>query len=253
MIFLKRLKRFGKAASYDRLAYHNYQIQIGEYYLQNFVRPCRAGKRVLDIGCGEGGVLTPFERAGYECTGLEFSPERVNYAREQGSSNIKFIQGNIEEFSFNQKFDVVLMLDVIEHLNQKSQALLNIKKILSPKGIVIISFPPFRSPFGGHQQVMKSFLRYIPFIHLAPAWFYRWLLKKIECQNFESHFRNFKTGITIKQFERLTNQLGFKIIEKKNYFVRPRQAFRFGLKIKENRFKLLKEYLTTGVVYILGV
>jgi 2-polyprenyl-3-methyl-5-hydroxy-6-metoxy-1,4-benzoquinol methylase len=246
-----RFKRFGKAAGHDRLAYHEYQTQIGKYYLEQFVKPYTKGKKILDIGCGEGGVLTPFEKAGYDCTGLEYSPERAKYAREKGSSNIKFIQGNIEEFSYHQKFDVILMLDVIEHLNQKLQALKNIKRILSPEGIVIISFPPFRSPFGGHQQVMKSFLKYVPYIHLAPESIYKWLLEKVEGQNFESHFRNFKTGITIREFERLVNQSGFKIIKKIAYFVRPRQAFRFGLKIKQNQLKFLKEYLTTGVVYIL--
>jgi len=77
-------------------------------------------------------------------------------------------------------------------------------------------------------------------------------LGKIEKVNVESHLRNYQTGITIRAFEKLIHQAGFKIIKSMNYFVRPRQAFRFGLKIKENRLKFLKEYLTTGVVYILG-
>ena len=251
MNFFTRLKRFGKAASHDRLAYHEYQIQIGNYYLQHFVKPYTKGKKILDVGCGEGGVLTAFEKAGYNCTGLEYSPARVEYAREKGSSNIKFIQGNIEEFSGDEKFDVIMMLDVIEHLDRKLQTLKNIKKISSSEGIVIISFPPFRSPFGGHQQVMKSFLKYVPYIHLVPETIYSWLLKKVERQNFESHFRNYKTGITIKEFENLIHQVDFKIIKRIDYFVRPRQAFRFGLTIKQNRIKVLKEYLTTGVVFIL--
>ena len=252
MNFLARLKRFGKPASQNRLAYHEYQKQIGKYYLEQFVNPYAKGNKILDIGCGEGGVLTPFEKAGYDCTGLEYSPDRVKYASEKSSSNIKFIQGNIEQFSYNQKFDVILMLDVIEHLNQKFQALVNIKKILLPEGIVVISFPPFQSPFGGHQQVMKSFLKYVPYIHLTPKSIYKWLLATFEGQGFESHFRNYKTGLTIREFETLVHQVGFKIIEKRTYFVRPRQAFRFGLKIKQNQLKFLKEYLTTGVVYILG-
>lgn len=253
MNFLKvRLKAFGKTASHDRLAYHVYQVQIGNYYLQHFVKPHTKGKKVFDIGCGEGGVLIPFAKAGYECTGLEFSPDRVGYARKKDSSDIKFIQGNIEEFSYDEKFDVILMLDVIEHLDNKLAALENIKRLLLPAGIVIISFPSFRSAFGGHQQVMRSFLKYIPYFHLLPDSIYRWLLEKVEVQNVESHFRNYKTGITIKEFERLIHQVGFKIIEKIAYLVRPRQAFRFGLKIKENRIKFFKEYLTTGVDYILG-
>jgi len=252
MSFCTRFKRFGTAANHNRQSYLEYQIQIGDYYLQHFVRPYAKGKSVLDIGCGEGGVLTPFERAGYDCTGLEYSPDRLEFARAKGSSNIKFINGNIEEFSGEDRFDVILMLDVIEHLSNKSAALDNIKGLLLPAGMVVISFPPFRSPFGGHQQVMKSFLKYIPYIHLLPESIYSWLLEKIEQVNIESHFRNYKTGITISAFEILIHQVGFKIIKKIAYFVRPRQAFRFGLKIKQNRIKFLKEYLTTGVVYILG-
>lgn len=251
MNFLTRLKRFGKAASHDRLTYFEYQIEIGNYYLQNFVKPFSKGNKIFDIGCAEGGVLTPFERAGYDCTGLEYSPDRFEYAREKGSSNIRFINENIEEFSGDEKFDIILMLDVIEHLNKKLRALENIKRILSPEGISVISFPPFRSPFGGHQQVMKSFLKYIPYVHLLPESIYRWLLENVERKNVESHFRNYKTGITIRQFEQLVHQAGFKIIKKITYFVRPRQAFRFGLNIKRIRIEFLQEYLTTGVVYIL--
>ncbi len=252
MSFFTRFNRFGKAASDDRLAYHQYQTQIGDYYLQHFVRPYAKGKKILDIGCGEGGVLTPFEKEGYHCTGLEYSLDRVRYAREKGSSNINFIQGNIEEFSSEEQYDVILMLDVIEHLHKKLSALQNIKRMLSEEGIVVISFPPFRSAFGGHQQVMKSFLKYIPFIHLLPEAIYKWALRKFEKNNVEAHLRNYQTGIRMSEFERLIHQVGFKRLDKIAYLVRPRQAFRFGLNIKQNRIKILKEYLTTGVVYILG-
>ncbi len=252
MNFFTRFNRFGKTASDDRRAYHSYQIQIGEYYLQHFVRPYAKGKKILDIGCGEGGVLTPFEKAGYNCTGLEYSTDRVKYAREKDSSNIKFIEGNVEEFSSDDQYDVILMLDVIEHVNRKLLALENIKRLLLAEGIVVISFPPFRSPFGGHQQMMKSFLKYIPYIHLLPEVIYKQVLKKIEQGNVESRLRDYKTGITMREFEKLINQTGFKRIQKITYLIRPRQAFRFGLKIKPYRIKFLREYLTTGVDYILG-
>jgi len=252
MNFLARLQRFGKAASHDRWAYHEYQIQIGNYYLEQFVKPYANGKKVLDIGCAEGGVLIAFEKQGYDCTGLEYSLKRIEYAREKSSSKINFINGDIEQFSYGDKFDVILLLDVIEHLNKKLQALENIKRLVLPGGIVIVSFPPFRSPYGGHQQIMRSFLKFIPYIHLLPVSIYRWLVETVERVNVDYHFRNYETGITIRQFEQLINQAGFKLIKKISYFVRPRQAFRFDIKIKENRISLFQEYLTTGVVYILG-
>lgn len=246
------LHRFGQAANHDRMAYLEYQIQIGQFYLQHFVTPFAHGKRVLDIGCGEGGVLTAFERAGYECTGIEYSLDRFKYAREKGSSSIRFIHGDIEQLVLPEQFDVILMLDVIEHLNRKAAALQNIKQMLSPQGIAVISFPPFRSAFGGHQQVMRSFLKYLPFIHLTPAAAYRWLLEKIERQNVEAHWRNYQAGIRIKEFEALLQQVGFRIVMRKNYMVRPRQALRFGAKIRPYNSRFLMEYLCTGAEYVLN-
>jgi 2-polyprenyl-3-methyl-5-hydroxy-6-metoxy-1,4-benzoquinol methylase len=251
MRFFNRFKRFGMTASHDRSGYREYQEQIGRYYLQHFVTPYSIGKKIIDVGCGEGGVLTPFEQEGYQCTGLEYSDNRVEYARINSTSSITFLQGDIQEFSSEEKYDIVLMLDVIEHLLKKLPALKNLKKMKSKDGIVIISFPPFRSPFGGHQQVMSSFLKYIPYIHLLPELLYRWSLEKIERKNVALHLHNFKTGMTISQFEALAHQAGLTIIKKKIYFVRPRQALRFNMKIYPFRLGILAEYLSTGVIYIL--
>jgi len=248
-----RLKRFGKTAGHDRLAYRDYQIEIGNYYLTHYVEPFVSGKKILDIGCAEGGVLEAFEKQGYDCTGLEYSEHRIEYAKENSPAGIKFIHGNIEEAKLENKFSVILLLDVIEHLENKQSALESIRQALLPDGILVISFPPIRSAFGGHQQVMSSFLQYIPFLHLLPEKIYLWLLEHIEKKNVESFFRNYKTGITIRHFENLIAQVGFQIKAKIFHLVRPRQAFRFGIKIRENHFNWFQEYLSSGAVYILKI
>ena len=253
MKFFHRLKRFGKTAGDDRLAYRNYQYRIGKYYLDNYVKPYASGTAILDVGCAEGGVLEVFSQAGYQCTGLEYSEHRIHYAEKHSTSEMKFISGNIEEVTIDQKFDVILMLDVIEHLQKKETALQTLKNALLPEGVLIISFPPFKSAFGGHQQVMSSFLQFIPFLHLLPEKIYRWLLEHVEKKNVESHFRNYTTGITIKQFEQLIQRTGLIVKKKFFHLVRPRQAFRFGIKIRKNSFPFFREYLSSGAIYILGV
>ncbi|NOZ61534.1 MAG: class I SAM-dependent methyltransferase [Calditrichaeota bacterium] len=253
MNLVKRLKQFGKTASDDRGAYQNYQNRIGEYYLTHFVRKFSTGKKVLDIGCAEGGVLVPFQRAGFQCAGLEYSEHRVRFAREHSPSDIRFFHGNIEEFHPDEKFDVILMLDVIEHLQRKRQALENLQAMLQPHGSLIIAFPPFKSAFGGHQQVMSSILQFIPFLHLLPEKIYRWLLEHVERKNVESHFRNYQTGLTIAEFEKLAPKAGFCIIERTFHIVRPRQAFRFGIKMRENRCPICREFLSSGAIYVLGL
>jgi len=252
MKLIPRFRRFGKTAGHDRPVYRDYQREIGNYYLVNYVQPHVNGNKILDIGCAEGGVLEAFDKQGFECTGLENSKHRIDYAQKTGSKKITFIHGNIEVKKLEGKFDVILMLDVIEHLDNKQQALENIKQALLPRGICIISFPPFRSAFGGHQQVMSSVLKYIPFLHLLPEKAYHWLLKHIEKKNVESFFRNYQTGISIRQFEKRVAHAGFQIKRKEFHFVRPRQSFRFGIEIKRYKFRFLREYFATGAIYILS-
>lgn len=251
MRFLSRLGRFGKTATDNRAAYRDYQIQIGHYYREHFVEPLKDVKTLLDVGCAEGGILEAFSSYGYQCTGLEFSSDRIEFAVQNSPASIQFVAGNIESVRLDQSFDVILMLDVIEHVADKQSALRNLKKLIHKNGHVIISFPPFRSAFGGHQQVMRSFLQFVPFLHLLPEKIYLWLLEHVEKKNVESHFRNYQTGITLQAFEKLVQQTGFSIKNKIYYFVRPRQAFRFGIKIRKLNFPYLKEYLCSGAVYIL--
>lgn len=252
MGLFNRLKRFGITASHDRSGYHDYQMHIGRYYLEHFVQPYTDGKKVIDIGCGEGGVLTAFQEAGYRCTGLEYSEQRAEYAQAHSSNAIQFLTGDIQNFSSHEQYDIILLLDVIEHLEHKRSALNNIKALKAEAGIIIISFPPFRSPFGGHQQVMRSCLKYIPYLQLLPQCCYRWALEQIERDNMASHLHNYKTGITMRDFEKLIHQAGgLRIAKKFLYFVRPRQALRFNLRVRPYRLRILAEYLATGVVYIL--
>ncbi len=245
------LQHFGKTAGFNRLAYQKYQKAIGEYYFEFYVAPFAQGKNILDVGCAEGGVLEAFAEHDFVCTGLEYQQQRLEFARQTGSKQIEFILGNIEEIKFTQQFDVILMLDVIEHLVHKRHALENIKQALSPEGICVISFPPFTSAFGGHQQVMSSILKFFPFVHLLPENSYRWLLQHLEKKNIEAHLNNYRTGITIRQFEELVAEIGFDIRKKIFHFIRPRQALRFGIKIRQNNFKFLRDFLSTGAIYIL--
>lgn len=251
MGFLRKLKQFGKTATDDRNAYQNYQNRIGEYYLTHFVRKLAVGKKIIDIGCGEGGVLQPFYQAGYQCAGLEYSEHRVQFAKENNPADIRFFHGNIEEAGLDEKFDVILMLDVIEHLQNKRQSLENLKAMMETYSVLVIAFPPFKSAFGGHQQVMSSVLQFIPFLHLLPEKIYRWLLEHVERKNVESHFRNYKTGLTIAEFEELTEKAGFSVIQRTFHLVRPRQAFRFGIKMRRYRSRFCREYLSSGAIFVL--
>lgn len=251
MTALKLIDKLGQTATQNRDEYWNYQRQIGHFFLKQYFNQYEHGKTILDIGCGEGGVLAEFAENGYECFGLEINEQRLEYARLRYGNKIHLLQGNIEDFNCSRLFDLVIMSDVIEHIVQKEKALLTIKNCLKNEGLALITFPPYRSAFGGHQQTLNSFLKYIPFWHLFPRRLYIQLFKWFEPEHLESRLEIYDNGLTIKEFELLIQKVDFQIIRRFDYLIRPRQSLRFGLPIRENRFPLLKEYLTTGVCYLL--
>ena len=80
------------------------------------------------------------KKKGFTVSGLEPSSEGVTYARENG---IPAIQGGVEDFDLvNHKSDVVMLLNVLEHLREPEQTLLRIKeKVLTANGMLIIDVP----------------------------------------------------------------------------------------------------------------
>lgn len=251
MAVFKILKKIGKTATDDRNAYLEYQHSIGRYYWETILSKFCKGNKILDIGCAEGGLLSFFAEMGFQCFGLDSNKTRVEFAQSKQTENIEFFNAKIENFNCDEKFDLILMLDVIEHVENKKKALLNIKKNLNESGIFLLTFPPFRSPFGGHQQVLRSFLKYIPYWHLLPRNYFLWLLKTFEKTDIDARLEIYDRGITIKQFEKLIHQLGFVCLKRIDYLVRPRQSLRFRTRIIRSRFPIFKELLVTGVTYLL--
>ena len=70
-------------------------------------------------------------------------------------------------------FDIIICHDVLEHISDKEQFLAGLKRFLSKDGIIFFSFPAWQTPFGGHQQICRSWLAsHSPFIHLLPKLLY---------------------------------------------------------------------------------
>lgn len=100
----------------------------------------RPSGRLLDIGCATGVFLDRARKSGYEVTGIDVSPELADYARKKFDLDIH--QGYLEEQNFaDGSFDVITMLDVIEHIPQYDKLLPEIRRILKPGGILYLRTP----------------------------------------------------------------------------------------------------------------
>jgi SAM-dependent methyltransferase len=110
-----------------------------------------SGERsVFDIGFGFAQALKFFKKNGFKVAGLEPSEEGVTYAKSFG---IEAHHTGIEnlECTKGEKFDLVLLINVLEHLRKPSETLLNIKsQLLKDDGILVIDVP---NDFNDFQEI----------------------------------------------------------------------------------------------------
>jgi 2-polyprenyl-3-methyl-5-hydroxy-6-metoxy-1,4-benzoquinol methylase len=212
---------------------------------------------VLEIGCAEGGLLDLFGSIGIETLGIELSRERINTALKK-NPRLNIIEGDITDPELSAKigkhFDLVIMREVIEHVENKYSAFDNIDLLLKPGGYLYITFPPKYSPFAGHQQIAKSFLKYLPYLHLLPEIILRPLAKELlEKENYVDEIKlHFSTGMVIRKFEFLCMLKNFYPVKKELFMFRPIYGYRYGIpKLKLPNLPLVREVLTLGYEILL--
>ena len=97
---------------------------------------------ILDIGCGGGLVSEPLARLGAKVTGIDFVEKNIKIAKSHAKSKnlkINYMCQDIELLNLNKKFDVIIMFEILEHLEDWKKFLINIKRSLKPNGIIILS------------------------------------------------------------------------------------------------------------------
>ena len=107
-----------------------------------------AQTRLLDLGCGLGGVAEYISDATGACAwGLDYTPEAVRLAKERTAAKrarLDFYEGNLDHLeAFDRKFDTLLSIDSIYMPNQLSETLLNMKTLLEPGGQMLIFYSCF--------------------------------------------------------------------------------------------------------------
>lgn len=135
-----------------------------------WARQLAAGARVLDAGCGAGYGSAELAREAREVTGIDIAEEAIAYAREHYRlPNLQFEEASCTAIPARESaFDLVVAFEVIEHLKEWSEFLLEARRVLAPQGMFVVSTPNRvyyaearrergPNPFHAHEFDLKEF------------------------------------------------------------------------------------------------
>ncbi|MHB8491316.1 MAG: class I SAM-dependent methyltransferase [Solirubrobacteraceae bacterium] len=114
--------------------------------------------RILDAGCGSGRNMV--ELAGYgEVSGIELSETAVEAARARHVGEV--VAGSLDRLPFaDERFDLAVCLDVIEHLDDDRGALAELRRVIAPGGSLLVTVPAYQWLWSAHDEINQHRRRY---------------------------------------------------------------------------------------------
>ena len=100
------------------------------------------GLNILDIGCGGGLLSEPMARLGAKVVGIDASNQNIKVAKyhlKKSKLNIKYFNSSPENFKTNQKFDVILNMEIVEHVEDINFFIKQSSKFLKKSGIMFVA------------------------------------------------------------------------------------------------------------------
>jgi len=114
----------------------------------------------LDIGCGTGFNIEYLQTRGYQqITGLDFSVDALGFCQSRLLTRLVCSEGTRAPFC-GESFDVIMALDLIEHLADDVQTLQELERLLKPNGSLVIFTPAFNFLWGLQDEVSHHYRRY---------------------------------------------------------------------------------------------
>jgi SAM-dependent methyltransferase len=139
----------------------------------------------LDVGCGGGAMLAQTIRQ-MPAFGVDLSSHALQHARSRGLSSLVSAEGGALPFA-EASFGTALALDVLEHHPNPEQMLGEIRRVLKPRGLLIVTVPAFQWMWSGSDYLLGHYRRYtkvqlltdlrrVGFTVERATYFHSWLL-----------------------------------------------------------------------------
>jgi 2-polyprenyl-6-hydroxyphenyl methylase/3-demethylubiquinone-9 3-methyltransferase len=114
---------------------------IGNFKLKNKKKPLDK-INILDIGCGGGLLSEPMTRLGANITGIDASSKNINIAKHHAKKNnlkINYICSSPEKLKIKKKFDVILNMEIVEHVDDINFFINSCSKLLKKNGLMFVA------------------------------------------------------------------------------------------------------------------
>ena len=137
---------------------------ISQFSLKSKIKPL-SGINILDIGCGGGLLSEPMHRLGANVTGIDASNKNITIAKLHAKKNklkIKYLCMSPEKLKNKKKFDVILNMEIVEHVEDIQFFLRSCSNLLKKNGVMFVA------------TINKTFKSYI-FAIVGAEYILRWL------------------------------------------------------------------------------
>ncbi len=164
---------------------------------------------ILDAGCGTGVFAMELAKMHPEAqvTGVDIEPELVErataIARAAGITNVQFELGDVTALTFNDRFDLVVSVDNMEHVQDDVRAMTVLRNALHPGGTLVLHTPSYYRRW----PVLKKTVNFDVPGHVRPGYHEEELVSKLREAGFEDVRSRFTYGV----LENLTNNISYKI------------------------------------------
>ncbi len=147
----------------DKVEYFESRYKAGEKifnYLKNYL-PKLENKtefKVLDVGCGIGGIIKFFKDQGYKTKGIDLGEEFIAYGKANHGLNLEVTK--LVHLDPSIKYDLIIYSHVFEHLLDLKAELKQIKNLLNPNGILYIEVPGLMNSESFNMGYKGDFLKF---------------------------------------------------------------------------------------------
>ncbi|MBL8518129.1 MAG: class I SAM-dependent methyltransferase [Betaproteobacteria bacterium] len=142
-----------------------------------------AGRRVLDVACGEGYGTAFLAKTAAHVTGADIDEQSISHAAERygGQENVQFVQASASRLPLATAcIDVIVSFETVEHLMEQEEMIAEFARVLTPDGVLVLSSPNrpmysevrnYRNPFHVKELDREGLERLLFDTFPAAAWF----------------------------------------------------------------------------------